>query len=282
MSTINGDALANILNGTALDDFIYGFGGNDTLKGLGGSDRLNGGAGADRMFGGAGNDFYTVDNVNDQVFETSTNTSTVDNGGIDTVLSSVTYSIEGSINGRQFIEKIKLTGAANINATGNSLNNTLTGNNGNNTLSGLDGNDKVVAGGGADTIIGGKGRDTMSGGLGNDVFKFASALDTWAWSDFSGASHTSSEVITDFNTGDKIDLSGVDAISSPSGHNVTGDQSFVFIGTNSFHSHTAREIRYEIYNGDTYIYGSINGDTSADFGIKLVGSHTLSSSDFIL
>lgn len=362
MSTINGSALADILSGTAVDDIINGLGGDDTLKGLGGNDTLDGGTGLDKMFGGAGNDTYIVDAAGDLVYETTTTTGTVNAGGIDTVMASVSYSLSGS-NGRQYIEKLTLTGSANINAignnlaniltgnagnnrldggrgadkligglgndvyvidnvgdvvtenasagldsvqskithtleanvenmtllgigaingTGNSLGNALTGNAANNVLSGLDGNDKIIGGDGIDTIIGGKGNDRMAGGLGNDVFKFASALDSWAWSDFAGATRSTAELIADFATGDKIDLSGVDAISSPSGHNVTGDQGFVFIGKNSFHEHTAREIRYETYNGDTYVYGNINGDTTADFAIRLTGSHTLTSADFIL
>ncbi len=277
-----GNALANKLIGNIGDNVLSGGAGADYLKGVAGNDTLDGGTGADKMLGGSGNDTYIVDNVGDQVFETKGAYKATDAGGTDIVMSSVSYSIASNINGRQHIENMTLTGSANINATGNDLANVLTGNAGANVLSGLDGNDTIDGGGGNDTIIGGKGKDSMSGGLGNDVFKFASALDTWAWSDFAGATASTAEVITDFTAGDKIDLSGVDAISSPSGHNVSGDQSFVFIGTNNFHKHTGREIRYEIYNGNTYVYGNINGDTTSDFSLKLEGVHNLTSSDFIL
>lgn len=246
-----GNGLANILTGNS------------------GNNHLDGGKGADTLIGGLGNDVYVIDNVGDLITENAS-------AGLDTVQSKVSYTLGANL------EVLTLMGTGAINATGNELANSLIGNAANNTLSGLDGNDKIIGGDGIDTIVGGKGNDRMAGGLGNDIFKFASALDTWAWSDFAGATRSTAELITDFASGDKIDLSGVDAISSPSGHNVTGDQAFVFIGTNSFHSHTAREIRYEIYNGDTYVYGSINGDTTADFAIKLTGAHTLASSDFIL
>ena len=49
------------------------------------------------------------------------------------------------------VENLTLTGAADINGTGNSLNNVITGNTGNNTLDG---------GAGIDTLIGGAGNDT--------------------------------------------------------------------------------------------------------------------------
>lgn len=447
-----GNDIANKLSGNTGANILTGGLGNDTLSGGGGNDQLDGGRGNDKMLGGAGDDTYFVDSLNDQTFETTTTTGTVNAGGTDTVMSSVSYSIDDAINGRQFIENLTLTGAASINATGNSLANVLTGNSGANildgglgidtligglgndtyiitagdtitedvsggtdtvnagftytlganienllltgtspidgtgnelantisgnsainvlhgglgndilnglggadslfgdggndtyiidnagvtvteslndgtdlvqasvthtlsanvenltltgsgiidgtgnslanvitgnaganTLHGLDGNDTLSGGDGVDTLVGGLGMDRATGGLGNDVFKFASALDSWAWDDFASSSRTGCDSIADFTTGDKIDLKDVDAISSPSGHNVYGDQAFTWIGTSSFVKHKGQQLRYETYNGDTYIYGNINGDTVADFCIKLDGLHTLSGSDFIL
>lgn len=121
--------MANI-KGTAANNNLVGTTGNDVIDGLGG---------ADTMAGGLGNDVYIVDNIGDIVIENS-------NEGIDTVQASISYLLTANV------ENLQLTSVANINATGNVLNNSLIGNSGNNILDG------------------GVGADTMSGGAGNDTY----------------------------------------------------------------------------------------------------------------
>ncbi|ONG49720.1 hypothetical protein BKE38_20385 [Pseudoroseomonas deserti] len=145
---ISGTEAADQFNGGLGNDKLYGRGGDDVLDGGAGDDQLNGGLGADRMVGGAGNDIYIVDNIGDRVVEAS-------GGGIDTVKSSVSFSLGGS-----FIENLTLTGDGRIDGTGNSLSNTLIGNRAANTLYGLGGNDVIDGGFGADTMYGGTGNDT--------------------------------------------------------------------------------------------------------------------------
>ncbi len=60
----------------------------------------------------------------------------------------VSYSLAG-----QYVENLTLLGSGNIDATGNSLNNTLTGNSGNNVLNGLTGADAMAGGAGDDTYL---------------------------------------------------------------------------------------------------------------------------------
>ncbi len=146
LSTVSCALSANVenlfLNGTA-DLTATGNALSNVMVGNTGNNLIDGGAGNDRMFGGAGNDTYVVDNDGDRVSEQLV--AGHDDGGVDTVMSSVTYHIYS------FVENLTLTGTGNINATGNDLANTLTGNAGNN---GLNGNT------GADTMLGGQGSDT--------------------------------------------------------------------------------------------------------------------------
>ncbi|MBI5898513.1 MAG: RTX toxin, partial [Rhodocyclales bacterium] len=127
---------------TGLDgnDELVGCEGNDTLTGGTGNDLLNGGTGSDSMVGGTGNDTYVVDVAGDVVTELA-------NEGIDTVTSSITYTLGANVENLTLLE---MGGA--INGTGNALDNNITGNSAVNTLSG------------------GVGADTLIGNLGNDVY----------------------------------------------------------------------------------------------------------------
>lgn len=122
---------------------------NNVLKGNTGNNLLDGGGGADTLQGGAGNDTYRVDNAADGVIENA-------NEGVDTVQSSVTYTLSANV------ENLTLTGTAAINGTGNTLNNALTGNSANNVLAGGQGDDSYVITSG-DTVVenGNEGIDTV-------------------------------------------------------------------------------------------------------------------------
>ncbi|MCK9372548.1 MAG: hypothetical protein M0P91_05075 [Sulfuricurvum sp.] len=192
-----GSGSDTVLNFENLSGSIY----NDTLIGNSGANILNGGMGADTMKGGLGNDTYVVDNAGDVVTENT-------NEGIDTVQSSVSYTLGDNV------EYLQLTGTANINGIGNALNNLMYANNANNLLNGGAGIDtlaystatagvtvnlslttaQITGGSGSDTVLnfenlsgsvyndtltgnaganilnGGIGADTMKGGIGNDTY----------------------------------------------------------------------------------------------------------------
>ena len=150
---IFGGASNDRLSGDAGDDWLLGEDNRDYLYGWTGNDLLDGGADNDQMVGCAGNDTYIVNSIGDLVTEKA-------NEGIDTVQSSVTCTLAANV------ENLTLTGAAAINGTGNTVNNTIVGNGAANTLGGGSGNDTLSGGGGNDMLTGGQGADTYVIALG--------------------------------------------------------------------------------------------------------------------
>jgi Ca2+-binding RTX toxin-like protein len=145
--TGTGNTAANRLVGNSGNNSLLGDLGDDTLEGGLGNDSLDGGTGNDSMAGGGGDDAYTVTATLDVVTEAA-------DEGTDTITSSVTYTLAANV------ENLVLTGATNINGTGNAGDNSLIGNAGNSTLTGLDGNDTLDGGAGTDTLVGGTGDDS--------------------------------------------------------------------------------------------------------------------------
>lgn len=136
----------DVLRGAGGVDRLFGGAGIDFMRGDVAADLLDGGVGADTMWGGIGNDTYVVDNAGDVIDEIN------DLGnGIDTVISSISFSLLPSTRVIGDVERLTLSGTANISATGNALANILTGNAGSNVLNG---------GGSADTMLGRAGNDT--------------------------------------------------------------------------------------------------------------------------
>lgn len=102
--------------------------------------------------------------------------------------------------------------------SGGQGNDRVWGGSGNDSLFGDDGNDRIKAGAGNDQLSGGTGRDILDGGAGNDRLDGGAGNDRMiggANADtfvFSGGR----DIVTDFDTGqtgERIDLRGVDAIT---------------------------------------------------------------------
>ena len=135
------------------------------LDGGDGPDVLVGGTGNDTLVGGADNDTYVIHNAGVTIIESA-------NQGTDLVQSSIDFTLG------EHLENLQLMGTANLNGTGNTLNNLLTGNDGNNTLNGADGQDKLIGGAGNDSLIGGTGNDSLTGNAGNDTLIGGAGDDT--------------------------------------------------------------------------------------------------------
>ncbi|WP_374452609.1 right-handed parallel beta-helix repeat-containing protein [Phenylobacterium sp.] len=270
---------------------------NMQLEGGAGDDVLTGGKGANLLIGGAGNDTYILKDGDDKVVEAA-------NGGTDTVFAYTNHTLADNV------ENLKLQEGA-TSGTGNALANdisgttkadslsglggddVLRGREGNDTLSGGDGNDRLLGDAGADRLDGGNGADTLNGGEGNDVLlggagddrlnggPGADTLTGGAGADrfeFRPADLGSVDTITDYSKaqGDKILLSELDANT-----NTAANDKFTFVGTKAF-SGQAGQLRYEVTNGETHVYGDMNGDKVADLHIKLTGVHSLDGSEFAL
>jgi Ca2+-binding RTX toxin-like protein len=142
-----------------------------------------------------------------------------------------------------------------------------------------DGSFRVAGGAGADTITGGQqgdiiigraGGDMLRGGGGNDLFR----IDATGESNAAGR-----DQILDFASGDRIDLSRMDAIAG-----TPGNDAFTFIGSAAFGNH-AGELRFENQSGNIWlIQGDTDGNGVADFEVAVTidDLHPITAADFIL
>jgi serralysin len=161
-----------------------------------------------------------------------------------------------------------LTGSAYDDAlTGDGLDNTIHGAAGNDTIRGGAGNDTLWGEAGDDYIQGDAGADYLTGGSGNDAFVYVALADS---------SPGSSDVISDFASGDKIMVSAIDADTGAG-----GDQAF-HLGGGGGH---AGDIvaTYDAVNDRTLVDFYVDNNGSVDMELLLLGNHaSLAASDFVL
>lgn len=244
-----GDVYVSIenLTGSSYADKLSGDGSANLLSGGAGDDLLIGGTGADRLNGGAGIDTASYSGATAGV------TANLANAAANT----------GDAKGDVYVSIENLTGTNYADK--------LYGNAGANALSGGSGDDLLSGGAGKDILYGGLGADSLTGGAGADTFVFKALSDT-------KIATTGLDTIFDFSgaSGDRLDLSAIDANSSAS-----GNQAFTFVGTAAF-TGKAGELNYSKQASDTYIYGDTNGDKKADFAIHLDDAVMLTKGYFIL
>ncbi len=234
-------------SGNALDNYIIGNQGNNILIGGAGNDILRGIGGTDTLIGGLGDDSY-----NDNYYEFSNIANIIENTneGIDSISTCISYTL--SIN----IENLSLGGDADINGTGNELDNTLTGNTGGaNILTGGSGNDRFWGyywahnQGSGDGVV-----DIFLGGQGNDSY----------WIDWSNND------ITIENTDEGIDTVLTNTITYTLGANV---ENLILLGIYNGNSFTA-------YNGTgNELDNMLIGNYVANILVGATGHDTLTGGE---
>ena len=268
-----------LTGGAGNDGFFFGNGGQ-----FGAGDQLNGGAGAEDQLGLRG----------DYAAGLTFGATTI--AGIETIVLLTVADTRFATGGTAFSYNLTLNngnvaGGATLTINANSLqaNETATvngsaeldgalrlfGGAGNDSFIGGAGNDSFIGGAGADLFVGGLGADTLTGGAGNDSFAYRTTAQSTA---------ASFDRITDFTTGDLIDLLSIDANTL-----VAGNDSFSFIGTAVFGgtgAASAGQLRatFDVGTSRWLIEGDTDGNGVADLSIQVTttNGHVIVSGDFIL
>ncbi|MGE0380476.1 MAG: cadherin-like domain-containing protein [Hyphomicrobium sp.] len=249
----DGDDIVQAGNG---DDVVFAGAGDDLVFAGGGNDIVHGGLGDDVVFGGSGNDTFVAGTQLPQsgdATQISDGNDLFDGGeGVDTYDGSAIHSD---------ITVDLLAGEA----TGSEI--------GNDRLIDVE---NVIAGDGNDLLIDNQSTNTFTGGPGNDTFAFTGH-------DSDAGNPETMDKITDFESGDKIDVSRIDAYSeSPE------VQLFKFIGQlladNDISpiSLGALGFKFELKDDGehTIVWGHRSDAGSDDLWVDLLGEHDLKSDDF--
>ncbi|MGK9169221.1 hypothetical protein KXR53_23100 [Inquilinus limosus] len=298
--TLTGDNGRNIIGGELGNDTIVGNGGGDSLSGEAGDDNLDGGDGNDRLVGGAGVDTIHGGIGNDSIDGGSESDVIFGEAGDDTIYGGFdSDQIDGG-DGNDYIEGAAgadaITGGAGIDTAvysrsfgpvnvnlaagtgtgGDAAGDTLTGIE---QVVGSNFNDSLEGDAGNNTLWGGAGDDLLAGGVGADLLKGGGDSDTFAYRSVAESTVAASgkDTIADFSTGDRIDLTGIDA----DGNSDNGDTAFSF-GTGGF-TGVAGELRVvDFGDGRQGVYLDVNGDRSPDSIITVYADHALTAADFVL
>ncbi|WP_137909687.1 beta strand repeat-containing protein, partial [Dolichospermum planctonicum] len=177
---------------------------SDSINTGSGNDTINTGLGQDTVNGGTGTDLLIVNY--------SSNSS-----GIESAISS---NGTGGFNGYFYAyeDSVDFSNIEQFQITGTELNDTIYTGNGNDTINGGGGDDTIDGGEGNDTINGVNGTlltaglgeiDTLTGGTGSDRFILGNTTKAY-YDDGNALTNGSNDYadITDFNTGDIIQLQG--------------------------------------------------------------------------
>ncbi|HEX8257882.1 MAG TPA: hypothetical protein VF589_09620 [Allosphingosinicella sp.] len=305
---IEGNSGDNVLAGSGGDDRLIGRRGDDELRGGSGHDLLDGGVGNDTLLGQSGIDTASYRAAAGAVTIDLAITIAQDSGGAGFDRIAGVENLVGS----NFDDRLA-GGEVRNSLDGGTGDDTLIGRGGNDLLLGGDGSDDIRGGDGADQLIGGSqfdelngeggadvirggfdidrlsggagddrlfgnaGDDRIAGGEGLDQLMGGAGDDLFAFDDGdTGAARATADRVLDWDEGDRIDLSAVDADRSAG-----GDQAFSFIGNDAFGG-TAGELRSQTIAGDLYLQGDMDGDGNADLMVRVDDLAAITAADLIL
>ena len=185
-----------VASGDADNDVVIGGAGIDLLRGDAGDDTIVARAGDDTVFGGSGADTIMGDEGNDLIFGGSDADLVLAGAGDDVVFAQANDG-DDVYDGGTGTDTIDLS-ATNLGVTvdlgAGGIGQSLSSEAGTDTIRHFE---NVIGGAGHDTIIASNAINVMTGGVGNDSFVFKSMA------------AANGDKITDFQAGDKIDLSGI-------------------------------------------------------------------------
>ena len=221
--------------GNSLANIMNGNSNANTISGGGGIDTIDAKSGNDTVSGGAGGDTLQ--------------------GGLG--FDALDYALSGS------------------GVTVNILNNTATGGDAaGDVISGFEAiygsglSDVLVGNAASNRLRGNAGQDTLTGNGGADVFDYDTITD-------SPVANGESDIITDFDSNDRIDLRSIDA--DP---NLAGDQAFSFIGSAAFSA--PGQVRVNLGTANTVISVNLTGNAGSEMRIVLQGLQTVDATDLLL
>ncbi|MDZ7872597.1 MAG: peroxidase family protein [Rhizobium sp.] len=253
-----GQGGSDILRGEDGDDVVSGGDGNDVINAGLGDDEVHAGGGNDIVFGGAGSDLVFGDGGHDVIEGGAGDDRVWAGSGDDTVIATlndgndVYYGEDGTDTLDYAATSANLT--VDLGNGFNSRGSVSGGTTGSDTFYGFE---NFIGGSGHDAIVASSAVNIIDGGLGDDVFKFTSAA------------NADGDTIYGFQTGDRIDFTGMGAMKLEAGQTIDA------IGDVT--------ITHEMRDGEefTVIRGNTQGDNAADFELSLQGRHNLTINDFL-
>ena len=238
-----GDDVVALSEAQNLGVLFVGNAGDDTITGSSHGDRIRGDAGSDTLFGRGGDDTLWGSEDGDRLGGGAGADHL--NGGADA------DHLRGGNGGDSII--------------GRGGDDRAFGGRGDDSVRGGEGNDRLLGGAGDDIVSGDAGRDMLTGGAGGDVFRFAFTADSRP-----GAP----DRITDFQAGDRIDLSRLDAVAGGA------DDAFAFIGGSGFTA--PGQLRVFVSGGSTFLQGNTLGNGGTELLVALAGAHMIGEADLVL